>query len=133
MGTKREKELSKKLLLERRVLFACTVMIGLSVILWIAAVSTDWWFIVSGGTNGIYVNETRRYFLRSHSGLWRICRTTYNTTLGAGVAVTNPSSVTAGDVPANATGRVILFSKYATAMGSSDTILMVANYLEWSP
>jgi hypothetical protein len=111
MGTKREKELSKKLMIERRVLFACTVMIGFSVVLWIAAVSTDWWFIVSGGPNGIYVNETKRYFLRSHSGLWRLCRTTYNSTLGSGVAVTNPMSVTAGDVPANATGRVILFSK----------------------
>lgn len=105
MGTKREKELNKKLVIERRVLFACTVMIGLSVILWIAAVSTDWWFTVSGGTNGIYVNETKRFFLRSHSGLWRICRTTYNTTLGGGVAVT------AEDTPANVTGRVILFSK----------------------
>jgi hypothetical protein len=105
MGTKREKELNKKLMIERRVLFACTVMIGLSVILWIAAVSTDWWFTVSGGPNGIYVNETKRFFLRSHSGLWRICRTTYNTTLGGGAVLT------AEDTPVNVTGRVILFSK----------------------
>jgi hypothetical protein len=105
MDTKREKELHKQLLIERRVLFACTVMIGLSVILWIAAVSTDWWFVVSGGPDGIYVNETKRFFLRSHSGLWRICRTTYNTTFGAGAAAT------AEDTPVNVTSRVILFSK----------------------
>jgi hypothetical protein len=87
MGSKREKASSKKLLIERRVLFSCTVMIGLCVILWIVAISTDWWFIVSGGPDGIYVNETKRFFRHSHSGIWRICRTSYGpVTPGAGPA-----------------------------------------------
>ncbi|KAJ8872006.1 hypothetical protein PR048_028346 [Dryococelus australis] len=69
-----KKELQKEVVFERRVLFACTCMVGLSVVLWIAAISTNYWFVVDGGAKGIYVNATRRFFLYSHSGLWRICR-----------------------------------------------------------
>jgi hypothetical protein len=113
MGSKREKELNKKLMIERRVLFACTVMIGLCVILWIAAVSTDWWFTVSGGPNGIYVNETKRFFLHSNSGLWRICRTSFaNTTVGPGGSVTNLTAMTADATAVNVTSRITVFSKY---------------------
>lgn len=87
MGSKREKSQSRKLIVERRMLFSCTVMIGLCVILWIVAISTDWWFIISGGPNGIYVNETKRLFRHSHSGIWRICRTSYGpVTPGTGPA-----------------------------------------------
>jgi hypothetical protein len=87
MGSKRANELNKQLLIERRMLFSCTVMIGLSVILWTVAICTDWWFVISGGPNGIYVNETKRVFRHSHSGIWRICRTSYGSTLhGSGPA-----------------------------------------------
>lgn len=112
MGSKREKELNRKLMFERRVLFACTVMVGLSVVLWIAAISTDWWFIISGGTDGIYINETKRFFLRSNSGLWRICRTSYaNTTLGGDANVTNHTVITSGDTTINVTSKITIYSK----------------------
>jgi hypothetical protein len=112
MGSNREKELSRKLVVERRVLFACTVMIGLSVILWVAAICTDWWFIVNGGPNGIYVNETKRFFMRSNSGLWRICRTSYaNTTVGGGTNVTSQPLMTSGDTTVNVTSQIIIYSK----------------------
>lgn len=69
------KELYHQLLFERRMLLGCTVLVGLSVVLWVIAISTDYWFWVSAPTPaGIYINETKRYFLASHSGLWRICR-----------------------------------------------------------
>ncbi|XP_063223487.1 uncharacterized protein LOC134531648 [Bacillus rossius redtenbacheri] len=71
---RKKKELQKELLFERRVLFACTCMVGLAAVLWVAAISTNYWFVVDGGAKGIYVNATRRFFLMSHSGLWRICR-----------------------------------------------------------
>lgn len=110
MGSKREKELNKKLVVERRVLFACTIMIGLSVVLWIAAISTDWWFIVSGGPNGIYINETKRFFLHSNSGLWTICRTSYaNTTQGGGASVTSHPFMTSGDTTINVTTQVTIY------------------------
>ncbi|KAK7863040.1 hypothetical protein R5R35_010782 [Gryllus longicercus] len=72
---KRMTELYHQLMFERRMLLGCTVLVGLSVVLWVVAISTDYWFWVSAPTpNGIYVNETKRFFLSSHSGLWRICR-----------------------------------------------------------
>jgi hypothetical protein len=112
MGSNREEELNKKLIVERRVLFACTLMIGLSIVLWIAAIFTDWWFIVSGGQNGIYVNETKRFFLHSNSGLWKICRTSSaNITVGGGANVTSQSVMTSGDTSINVTTQRIIYSK----------------------
>lgn len=88
MGS-RMRDLYNQVVFERRLLLACTVMVGLSVILWIIAISTDYWFTVQGGPNGIYVNETKRYFLYSNSGLWRICRT------GRGLAANTTTNTTA--------------------------------------
>jgi len=68
----------EQVMFERRVLLACTVAVGLSIFLWIVAVSTDHWFTLTAPTPaGVFINETKRFFLTSHSGLWRICRTSY--------------------------------------------------------
>ncbi|XP_069695642.1 voltage-dependent calcium channel gamma-1 subunit [Periplaneta americana] len=110
MGNKREKKLNKKLMFERRVLFLCTAMVGLSIVLWIVAVSTDWWFVVSGEPNGIYVNETKRYFLKSNSGLWRICRTSFtNLTAATAANATNITAMGTGDATVNTTSKIIIF------------------------
>jgi hypothetical protein len=112
MGSNRGKDLHKKLVVERWVLFVCTVMIGLSFILWIAAIFTDWWFIVSGGPNGIYVNKTDRFFLHSNSGLWKICRTAYaNRTMGGGSNVTSQPVKTSEDTTVNVTSQITIYSK----------------------
>ncbi|XP_067005874.1 transmembrane protein 114 [Anabrus simplex] len=102
----RIQELYNQVMFERRILFGCTVLVGLSVILWIIAISTDHWFYVSGGPNGIYVNETKRFFMHSNSGLWRICRTSVGNATGAQAAA-------ASDPNMNVTvsGRMALFRK----------------------
>ncbi|XP_045625307.1 voltage-dependent calcium channel gamma-7 subunit [Procambarus clarkii] len=63
-------------LVEKRVLMAVTVFLAIGLLLWIIAVSTDYWGIVDGG-KGIYVPATKRYFLQSHSGIWKSCRMAY--------------------------------------------------------
>lgn len=68
------KPILDQIMFERRVLFGCTAFLSVSTIIWIVAISTDHWFLVHGGT-GIYIPQTKRYFLESHSGIWRICRT----------------------------------------------------------
>ncbi|CAB3361916.1 Hypothetical predicted protein [Cloeon dipterum] len=68
----------EQVMFERRVLLGCTAAVGLCVFLWIVAVSTDHWFTLTAPTEaGVFINETKRFFLTSHSGLWRICRTSY--------------------------------------------------------
>ena len=90
-------------MIERWVLFACTIMIGLSVILWVAAICTNWWFTVSGGEEGIYVNKTGRFFLHSYSGLWETCTSYANTTVEGGAKVTSHPVMTSGDTGINVT------------------------------
>lgn len=43
VGTVERRPLLQALVLERRILFACTVLVGLSTFIWIAAVCTEKW------------------------------------------------------------------------------------------
>lgn len=65
-----------EVLVERRVLMAVTLFLALGFLLWIIAMSTDYWGIVDGGT-GAYVPSSKHYLLRSYTGIWRTCRTAY--------------------------------------------------------
>ncbi|XP_005174782.1 uncharacterized protein LOC101890226 [Musca domestica] len=69
------KPLLKAYMFQRRVLFCCSCLMVLSLLTWIIAIATDHWIIISGA-GGIFIPETRRFFMSSHSGLWRFCRNT---------------------------------------------------------
>lgn len=67
------------MLVERRVLAVVTGFLVVGLLLWIIAISTNYWGIVDGG-KGIYVEKAKRYFLESHTGVWRTCRTSFQNT-----------------------------------------------------
>lgn len=60
---------------EKKLLVAATAGLVLAFILWSVTVSTDYWFHVSSPSGDpIYINTTNTWFVRSHSGLWTICK-----------------------------------------------------------
>ncbi|XP_016994584.1 uncharacterized protein [Drosophila takahashii] len=78
---------------QRRVLLGCSLLMVVSLLIWIVAISTDHWIIISGG-KGIFIPESRRFFMSSHSGLWRHCRNTIvPNALGNAQVVRNFSSM----------------------------------------
>jgi hypothetical protein len=68
------KAAAKELLFQRRLLLGVLIVSFLGVILWLVAVSTNYWFIVDV-PQGAPNNKTGVVFLRSNSGLWTICVT----------------------------------------------------------
>ncbi|CAF4834555.1 unnamed protein product [Pieris macdunnoughi] len=72
--------LLQALVLERRILFACTVLVGLSTFVWITAVCTEKWVHIYS-PNGIYLPTRGEYFMWSDSGVWEICRYVFRPTL----------------------------------------------------
>lgn len=71
------------LVFEQRLLVAATIGVLIALILWIVAVSTDYWFHVTASGGAVYQNSTKSYFVRSNSGLWTICKyIIYNDTNG---------------------------------------------------
>lgn len=62
---------SSTLLFERRVLTFVTCLLGVGLVSWLAAVSTDYWVVVVAGYNGTVLED--KIYLWSHSGLWRKC------------------------------------------------------------
>ncbi|XP_047513205.1 uncharacterized protein LOC125055044 [Pieris napi] len=72
--------LLQALVLERRILFACTVLVGLSTFVWITAVCTEKWVHIYS-PNGIYLPTRGEYFMWSNSGVWEICRYVFRPTL----------------------------------------------------
>ncbi|GAB6020241.1 hypothetical protein CHUAL_002959 [Chamberlinius hualienensis] len=71
------------LVLERKVLLGVTGLTVLGFLLWIVSVSTDYWFMVQVTSGATYLNKTKTYFVRSNSGLWRICRTEFRNQTGS--------------------------------------------------
>ncbi|XP_066585301.1 transmembrane protein 114 [Prorops nasuta] len=73
----RMKALYNQVIFERRVLFGCTALVGLSVCIWSVAIGTDHWFIVEApDEQGLPLGDTGeagRKLVYKHIGLWRGC------------------------------------------------------------
>uniref|UniRef100_T1JIP2 Uncharacterized protein n=1 Tax=Strigamia maritima TaxID=126957 RepID=T1JIP2_STRMM len=72
----KQKSAADSAVFERRVLMGMTVFTLLGTILWIVAISTDYWYTVSTSTpEGIIVWRINASLVRADVGLWRVCRT----------------------------------------------------------
>ncbi|XP_071574621.1 uncharacterized protein [Temnothorax nylanderi] len=68
--------LQYKVIFERRILFGCTALVGLSVCIWSVAIGADHWFILKSPNNqGLPLggNKVGRKLIYKHVGLWRNC------------------------------------------------------------
>ncbi|XP_026725065.1 uncharacterized protein LOC113492005 [Trichoplusia ni] len=92
VGTAERRPLLQALVIERRILFGCTCFVGLCTFLWIAAVCTEKWVHIEGGS-GIYLH-TGRYFMWSDTGVWEMCRYVFQPN----------KTMTIKDAPQNTTG-----------------------------
>ncbi|XP_055311211.1 uncharacterized protein LOC129573985 isoform X2 [Sitodiplosis mosellana] len=74
-GFEREerKILYDEYLFQRRVLFGITISIIFAAFIWTIAICTDHWILVAGD-KPIFIPISERFFLSSHTGLWRLCR-----------------------------------------------------------
>lgn len=54
LGQEERKLKLDEYIFQRRMLLGCTAAVGIGLIVWIVAISTDHWFMVTGG-NGTYI------------------------------------------------------------------------------
>ncbi|XP_054281802.1 uncharacterized protein LOC128999361 isoform X1 [Macrosteles quadrilineatus] len=88
--SERTKAVRAQYFFERRLLFVCTCLVGVAIVVWIASISTDFWFVVDGGEKGLWINETKRFFVRSHSGLFKYCRMAIGNATAGGKTTPKP-------------------------------------------
>lgn len=75
----RMKALYSQIVFERRVLFGCTILIGLSVFVWAVAIFTDHWYVVEAQDNqsqGLPLGDAGkagRMLIYRNQGLWKSC------------------------------------------------------------
>ncbi|XP_076303130.1 transmembrane protein 114-like [Lasioglossum baleicum] len=72
----RMKALYNQVIFERRILLGCTVLVGLSVCIWLVAIGTDHWFAIdSPSKEGLPIGDPAkgRRLIHKHMGLWSGC------------------------------------------------------------
>eukprot|EP00096_Caligus_rogercresseyi_P000268 TRINITY_DN1066_c2_g1_i1.p1 TRINITY_DN1066_c2_g1~~TRINITY_DN1066_c2_g1_i1.p1 ORF type:complete len:286 (+),score=36.57 TRINITY_DN1066_c2_g1_i1:97-954(+) len=70
-----EEEDAYEVIFEASLIKYATGLVSLALVLWVGAISTNYWIVVVGGEEGIPLNGSLsgRTFLWSHSGLWSRC------------------------------------------------------------
>ncbi|CAG0880812.1 unnamed protein product [Darwinula stevensoni] len=71
------KAAAREVLFERRLILGVTISAFIAFIIWLVALSTDYWFVLDVPGGGLSSNDTvaNGVFLRSRSGIWRLCTT----------------------------------------------------------